>query len=117
MAMSTKVYNVSGSGVRNAYHLVVGMAVVSIAGGKEVKRAAISQDTEKCKSYRKRRKVETAFTESLCRSLPTHQMWQYLCTYRPYPIQFWFLVSGVQPVSPLATNKKNDTLVPYLWIL
>ena len=88
MAMSTKMYNVSGSGVRNAYHLSVGMAAVSNAGGKEVKRAAISQDTEKSKSYCKRRKIETVFTETVCRQMATHQMWQHLCTYRPYPIQF-----------------------------
>ena len=44
MAMSTKLYNVRGTGVRNAFHLSVGMAAASSAGGKEVKRAAISQE-------------------------------------------------------------------------
>lgn len=88
MAMTIKAYNARGSGVRNAYHLAVGMAAARNDGGKETKRAATSQKCGKGAPPRKRRKIASALSESSCRRLASHHMWQYFCTFRPSPIQF-----------------------------
>ena len=79
-AMNIEVYNVRGSGVRNAYRLSVGMAAASKVG-KEVKRAAVSPDP--LNRLAKRRKVACVFAESTCRDMGKHHMWQYYCTMRP----------------------------------
>ena len=88
MAMTIKAYNVAGSGVRNPYHLAVGMAAAVNDGGKEVKRAATSQKCGKGAPPRKRRRTASLLSESSCRRLAEHHMWQYFCTLRPFPIQF-----------------------------
>ena len=93
-AMNSEVYNVRGTGVRNAYHLSVGMASASKVG-KEVKRAASSQDP--LARQAKRRKVATMFAEATCRDMPKHDMWQYYCTMRPCFMHVEVCVSGVQP--------------------
>ena len=88
MAMTIKTHNVSGTGVRDPFHLAVGMAAASNDGGKEVKRAAISQDRGQNAPGRKRRRVSSVLSETTCRRLAEHHMWQYFCTFRPFPIQF-----------------------------
>ena len=81
--MNIEVYNVRGSGVRNPYHLSIGMAAASIAG-KEEKRAAVSQDPDdKTPRPHKRANIPTKFAESTCRDMGKHHMWQYYCTMRP----------------------------------
>ena len=87
-AMTIKAYNVMGSGVRSPYHLVVGMAAGANCDGKEVKRAALSQKCGKEAPPRKRRNVSPLLSETSCRRLADHHMWQYFCTFRPYPIHF-----------------------------
>ena len=93
-AMNIEVYNVRGTGVRNAYHLSVGMATASKVG-KEVKRAALSQ--EPLTGMAKRMKVATVFAESTCRDLVKHDMWQYYCTMRLCFMHVEVWVSGVKP--------------------
>lgn len=87
-AMTIKAYNVMGSGVRSSYQLAVGMAAGANCDGKEVKRAALSQKCGKEAPPRKRRKVSSLLSETSCRRLTEHHMWQYFCTFRPYPIHF-----------------------------
>ena len=93
-AMNIEVYNVRGTGIRNPYHLSVGMAAASKVG-KEVKRAASSQDP--LTGTTKRRKVATVFAEATCRDFAKHDMWQYYCTMRPCFMHVEVCVSGVQP--------------------
>ena len=87
-AMSIKAYNVRGSGVRSPYHLAVGMAAGANCGGKQVKRAALSQKCGKEAPPRKRKKVPSLLSETSCRRLAAHHMWNYFCTLRPHPIHF-----------------------------
>ena len=88
MAMTIKAYNVAGSGVRNAYHLAVGMAAGANCGGKQVKRAALSQKCGTEAPPRKRMKIPSLLSETSCRRLAAHHMWNYFCTLRPHPIHF-----------------------------